>query len=366
MSNVLTWSLGLIGLIGLTALTVGCVALHGPGIEADIDARASAAVARFPMSSVHVDGRDVTLVGAAATDGERAAALAAAASVRGVRIVRDGLTVTSAAGATTLDSAGVAVGAFSLSEGDDGVVVRGRVPDETARAAVLARVGAVFPGRSVTDGMAIDPSVPDWQGALGAVMPELGGVAMPGVTSNGTTVVLRGRVASAEAKARIEAAINAALPAGFTLLSELDVGGAMVGTTRTADQLDASGDATVAGAEAALAEVLAQGHITFDSGTARLTASSRAILDRAAAVFARFPAIAAEIKGFTDDEGGRRTNRILSIRRAEATRDYLVSKGVDAARLTPRGNGSADPVADNGTEAGRARNRRVVFALRSL
>lgn len=356
MSTLLTWILGLVGLV---LLTFACVALHTPGIEADLAAGTTAAVAGFADVSAQVDGRDVTLVGTVASGAAREQALAAAATVRGVRIVRDGLAV-GTAGA----SGGPAVGAFSLAEGDDGLVMRGPVPDEAARAAVLASIGAAFPGRAVTDGMTIDPAAPDWQGALGAVLPMLGGVAMPVVTSNGATVVVRGRVASAAEKARIEAAITAALPAGFTLLSELTVGGAPADTTSAADQLTPSGDATLAGAEAALREALMVGRIEFDSGTTRLTARSREILDRAAAVFARFPDVAADVKGYTDAEGDARGNRRLSTQRAEATRDYLAQKGVDAARLAPRGFGAADPVADNATEEGRARNRRVAFALR--
>ncbi|HEX8298980.1 MAG TPA: OmpA family protein, partial [Rubricoccaceae bacterium] len=76
--------------------------------------------------------------------------------------------------------------------------------------------------------------------------------------------------------------------------------------------------------------------------------------------------VAAEIQGHTDSESSRSSNRILSIRRAEATRDYLVQKGIDSERLAPRGFGETDPIADNDTEAGRARNRRVVFSLRTL
>jgi OOP family OmpA-OmpF porin len=51
----------------------------------------------------------------------------------------------------------------------------------------------------------------------------------------------------------------------------------------------------------------------------------------------------------------------LSQRRAEAVRDYLVSRGVDVERMTAKGYGMTQPVADNKTKAGRARNRRVVM-----
>ena len=127
-----------------------------------------------------------------------------------------------------------------------------------------------------------------------------------------------------------------------------------------------SADAAVRLAEVALREALSTGRVEFETATARLTPDARTVLGRVAAVFARFPSVAADIQGHTDSESGARSNRRLSIRRAEATRDFLATQGVAAERLQPRGFGEDDPVGDNATEAGRARNRRVVFALRPL
>ncbi len=358
MSTLLTWILGLAGLVGLT---FGCVALHAPVMDADLETRTAAATAAFAGVSPQVDGRDVTLVGTVGSAAERAAALAASTTVRGVRVVRDGLTV--AADAAVGTPAGAFGGLFAMRQGPGGVGVRGRLPDEAARASVLARLGSAFPGQAVTDEMTTDPAAPDWQGALQAVLPVLGGVAMPEVTIDGGTVVLRGRTTSVAEKTRIEADITGALPPGFALRSELEAG-VVPNVTSATDQLVMSGDARLAGAEAALGEALGSGRIEFDSATARLTSGSREVLDRVVAVLERFPAVGADLKGYTDSEGDSRGNRTLSTRRAEATRDYLASKGIDAARLAPRGAGEADPVADNATEEGRARNRRVAFTLR--
>ena len=144
-----------------------------------------------------------------------------------------------------------------------------------------------------------------------------------------------------------------------------DSAATQAGLDQVAASPDAAADATVRQAEASLRVVLSAGRIEFETATHRITPASRALLDGTAAVFARFPAVAADIRGYTDNQGDARTNRRLSTRRAEATRDYLASKGVDADRIAPRGLGAAEPVGDNATEAGRARNRRVVFVLRT-
>ncbi len=65
------------------------------------------------------------------------------------------------------------------------------------------------------------------------------------------------------------------------------------------------------------------------------------------------------VTGYTDGLGGVMYNEKLSVRRAEAVRDYLVAHGVAADKIKTIGKGKADPVADNKTEAGRAKNRRV-------
>ena len=74
------------------------------------------------------------------------------------------------------------------------------------------------------------------------------------------------------------------------------------------------------------------------------------------------PDLRIAVAGHTDDRGSDSYNQLLSQRRAEAVRRYLVDKGVTNV-LTVRGYGESDPIADNGIEAGRAENRRVVLRI---
>ncbi len=99
--------------------------------------------------------------------------------------------------------------------------------------------------------------------------------------------------------------------------------------------------------------------VHFATASAELVGDSRRILDDVARTLKAHPELRVEVAGYTDDRGSRRYNRRLSQRRAEAVRRYLISRGVDAGRLTARGYGPEDPIASNATEAGRAKNRRV-------
>jgi len=91
--------------------------------------------------------------------------------------------------------------------------------------------------------------------------------------------------------------------------------------------------------------------------------TSKKTLDEAVAVLKEHSDVRLEISGHTDSDGNRDHNIDLSARRAEAVRKYLVDAGIDSARLTSRGAGPDEPVADNKTKANKALNRRIEFKL---
>lgn len=103
--------------------------------------------------------------------------------------------------------------------------------------------------------------------------------------------------------------------------------------------------------------------ISFDTGRADIKPNLRPILDQFANGLANQPNTEIRIVGHTDNVGSNATNDPLSVQRAVAARDYLSSRGVAAGHVSVAGRGEHEPIADNSTEAGRARNRRVEIFL---
>ena len=102
--------------------------------------------------------------------------------------------------------------------------------------------------------------------------------------------------------------------------------------------------------------------VNFEYASAKLTPDSTPMLDEAVQTLTRYPDLKVEVAGYTDSNnhsGKANLNQQLSQQRANAVMKYLVDHGIAADRLTAVGYGSANPIADNATEAGQAMNRRV-------
>ena len=99
--------------------------------------------------------------------------------------------------------------------------------------------------------------------------------------------------------------------------------------------------------------------IHFDTGKATIQPDSENILGQIVAMLQAHPDLKLSVEGHTDSVGNAAVNQTLSEKRAQAVVAWLTGKGINASRLAAKGFGATKPVASNGTEAGRAKNRRV-------
>ncbi len=105
------------------------------------------------------------------------------------------------------------------------------------------------------------------------------------------------------------------------------------------------------------------GNITFVTAGHDLNASFHQVLDSVVLVLQEFNQTIIVVAGHTDSRGSDSYNQALSERRANSVAQYLMQKGVAAARIDAVGFGEKHPIADNGTAEGRALNRRVELSL---
>jgi outer membrane protein OmpA-like peptidoglycan-associated protein len=99
--------------------------------------------------------------------------------------------------------------------------------------------------------------------------------------------------------------------------------------------------------------------ISFDVGRSAVKSNLAGVLNQFANTLNANPVTGVVIIGHTDSTGSDAVNNPLSLDRANSARDYLIARGVGASRFVTEGRGAREPVADNNTTAGRAKNRRI-------
>ncbi|WP_082507523.1 MULTISPECIES: OmpA family protein [unclassified Duganella] len=225
------------------------------------------------------------------------------------------------------------------------VVVAGTVPDEATKAAILQRARALYGAARVVDQMAIGSVVapPNWSAHMQKLLAEpLMQVTQGQLTVEGNRVGIRGDVANEALRQQVASELANSLNPTYTISNGLRVN---------------------APAQKVLDTVLARRIIEFESGQAVLRPSGMLILDEMAAALGQIGGRKVEVIGHTDNTGTREANLALSLARAGAVRSYLAAKGIAAASIAVAGAGPDQPLADNASAEGRARNRRIEFRV---
>ena len=233
----------------------------------------------------------------------------------------------------------------SLAEVNAPIVVSGTVADEASKAALLTRLRALYGAERVVDQLMLGrvAAPPNWNEYVGKLIgPNLKLISRGQLQVDGTSVSLRGDVASDAQRQQIAADIALGLDPAYTVNNGLRVAASEQG------MLDAA---------------LANRIIEFESGKAELAESGKAILDQMSVALLRLKDKKVEVIGHTDNAGSRAGNLSLSQARAEAVKAYVVGRGVHAEMVAVSGEGPDRPVADNRTPEGRARNRRIEFKV---
>jgi OmpA-OmpF porin, OOP family len=232
------------------------------------------------------------------------------------------------------------------------LTLSGYVPDNNAHSALVTAVERKFFDEKVVDNLKASVGAP--QGFSSAVVPALGALSR---LSTGTLVVsdrevkLSGDALYDAAAPQIRAGLLKDLPQGFQAKADISV-----------KPSSAPVDATVC--QQLFTDLLGKGQIHFSPGRATIDPDSAGLLDRLIETALRCPTTNIEVAGHTDSDGEDAANHALSEKRAQAVADYLVKAGLPVNRFTAVGYGSAQPIATNDTEEGKAQNRRIEFTVK--
>lgn len=225
------------------------------------------------------------------------------------------------------------------------VVAEGVVPDQSTKAQILDRLREVYGTDRVVDLIQVEsiPTPPNWGSYVAdMITPGLQRISGGELEVNGQSVRVSGQVVNEAQRQQVASELSLASNSTYTVTSALETGGSGQGL------LDAT---------------LGDRIIEFESGSARLTPLGEYILAEMAESMIEIGDAGVQVVGHTDDIGSRQANLALSHARAEAVREHLAGLGVPHANLSVLGKGPDEPVADNTTDEGRARNRRIQFQI---
>ncbi|MBD3827062.1 MULTISPECIES: OmpA family protein [Stenotrophomonas] len=246
---------------------------------------------------------------------------------------------------TSIGSAAAAGQAAPAAAGTERpVVIEGVVPDQATKARLLKNLREVYGAERVVDRVQVESiaTPPNWGDYVaGMINPGLKRVSPGKLEINGQSVRVSGEVGNEALRQQVASDLSLASNTSYTVTNALKVGSQ----------------------QKLLDQTLANRIIEFQSGSAKLTPLGMRILDEMSEKMVQMGDTSFVVIGHTDNVGQRESNLALSHARAQAVKAYLVQKGIAANHLDVVGKGPDEPVADNASLDGRARNRRIEFKI---
>ena len=225
------------------------------------------------------------------------------------------------------------------------IIVEGVVPNDASKQIILNKMYSVYGADQVIDKIKVKAvSAPNgWsESVANMVVPELKKVHQGKLSVRGTQMELNGKISSSNEVQPTTNLFQSLVTPPYRLNAQLSV-------NQAEQQI--------------IDKALKNRIIEFESGSAVLAASGTQILDEMAVALNKVGGKKVKIIGHTDSSGDDAMNMKLSQERAASVKSYLVSKGIDASRMSTAGFGETKPVASNETKEGKSMNRRVEFKV---
>ncbi len=380
-----------LSIILLMLLSYTCVTRSVPDIHADLARRSLAALNFNGLYDLVItpQGQQITLSGTVADEQQRDLAEATVRSVWGVAKLVNELQID-------------APPPFELNLDYDGhnVLLSGFIPPDLDADHLVSALREQFGAAQVTVSLQAVSHAPAHVASIfnQAMRPLLAKLSFGAISLTPVKLDVDGRLAAQTQRAEVEQLLSQALPDGMHYVLHLTPSKgtptrpqpptkapALSAPTQNASKASASkpeppaqtptpsatgagksieAQMTIETCQRAIEAALRSRAIEFASGQSTLDAASHPILNDIAQAFANCSNRHLRVAGHTDNRGSESANLKLSQARAEAVCAYLSQHGVPISHCQAKGFGESQPIADNGTRAGQAKNRRIEFLVR--
>lgn len=299
-------------------------------------------------------GRDIRLAGFVPSEGLIELLPAVVESLPGVRAVDPNLQLAE----PTEVSAVVEADPMTIEWSGGRISVSGTVSTDEIRDFVVSRLDEAYPNAvdaadlTVVEGVANED---EWLGGVVRVATTLGVEVGEGrivVNSEASVITVSAELPDRQTRADVRRESEEIFASG-----PLD----FVSALTVEDAPPPPPPQQVVELQESLVDLIDGKVVEFETNSDELTDVGTALLDEVLEALRKFPDVGVEIAGHTDSSGSPELNLDLSLRRAEAVLAYLVAQGEDPERFAVVGYGEEQPVADNSTPEGMARNRRIEF-----
>ncbi|GHA58038.1 membrane protein [Amylibacter ulvae] len=256
----------------------------------------------------------------------------------------------------TNTNAGIEIPEFTATKSPEGVVqLRGRVPTDDTKLAIDTFAQSLFGGEQVFLQTRVDENLePGWPVRILGGLEALSKLHHGSLIVRADTVEVKGVGATPSVPSEVSRALSVRI--GGKGNYKIDVN--FDETLFVVDK-----EPTPEECEQGITALLAREQINFAPSSARIDAQSLQVVGEIADILRKCPDAKFEIEGHTDSQGSEELNLSISQQRAESVLSALLEQRILTSGLTAKGYGPEKPVADNGTEEGRAANRRIAFRL---
>ena len=247
---------------------------------------------------------------------------------------------------------------FTVTKSPEGLVqIRGRVPDKLRKDAISAYAASLFGTENIYNQTRIVDNLPE-----GWTIRSMAGLEALSQMRNGSVIVLpdeviiNGKSDQQDISSIVSHILATRVGADANYTSNVEFDANLIVKPI---EVSLSNEAC----EKQITAVLDVNKINFAPSSSNIEEASIGVVDSIVEILAECPDAQFEISGHTDSQGGEESNASLSQGRADAVLSALLDRRIHTAKMISKGYGETQPIANNTTEAGRAKNRRIEFSL---